>query len=279
MIMPSGELLECSRTKNQSVFKHAMGGYGLIGVITDLDVEMVRNTRLFPAFLHLPAERLAFLRKYIESEDQSDLSELKSTGVISRLSREIYRAQLGSETMKSFRWWNETVLGPKLINGEITRNSLSNEPVKVLSDRNPYRTDIIHEYFVGFDRFDEFLEICRQVVPASFQELLNVTIRYVATDEESTLAYATSPRIAAVMSFSQEKTKRAEADMQRMTHELIERVLDIGGTYYLPYRPHATVTQFARAYSDAELFVSAKKDYDQELLLRNNLWDTYLAKL
>jgi len=172
--------------------------------------------------------------------------------------------------MKSFRWWNETVLGPKLINGEITRNSLSNEPVKVLSDRNPYRTDIIHEYFVGFDRFDEFLEICRQVVPASFQELLNVTIRYVATDEESTLAYATSPRIAAVMSFSQEKTKRAEADMQRMTHELIERVLDIGGTYYLPYRPHATVTQFARAYSDAELFVSAKKDYDQELLLRNN---------
>jgi len=53
MIMPSGELLECSRTKNQSVFKHAMGGYGLIGVITDLDVEMVRNTRLFPAFLQL----------------------------------------------------------------------------------------------------------------------------------------------------------------------------------------------------------------------------------
>jgi len=309
MIVPSGELIECSRTQNQSLFKHAMGGYGLIGIITDLDIEMVRNARLVPKLTQMPAEHFsdafksavkdpsvkmaygrmnvgrdqilshALLRTYIETDDQTNLPAASNSGIVSRLSRKIYRAQLGNETMKSFRWWNETVLGPKLLSGELTRNSLTNEPVKTLEDRNPDRTDIIHEYFVSFDRFDEFLGICRQVIPASFQELLNITLRYVATDEDSILAYATSPRIAAVMSFSQEKTQRAESDMQRMTQELIEQVLDIGGTYYLPYRPHATLAQLARAYPGAQQFVSAKKSYDPHLLLRNNLWDTYLAKL
>lgn len=309
MIMPSGELVECSRLQNQQLFNHTMGGYGLIGVITDLDVEMVRNTRLVSAFQHMPAEdfskefksavenntvKMAYgrvkverddffnrilMRTYSEADNQSNLPAASGSGVVSKLSREIYRAQLGNETMKSFRWWNETVIGPKIIDGEITRNSVINEPVKTLADRNPDRTDIIHEYFVDFDRFDEFLSICREVIPASFQELLNVTLRYIDTDNESILAYATTPRIAAVMSFSQEMTQRAEADMQRMTQQLIERVLDIGGTYYLPYRPHATMEQFTRAYPNCEKFSTAKKNYDPDLMLRNNLWDTYLSRL
>jgi len=309
MIMPSGELLECSRHQNQQLFNHAMGGYGLIGVITDLDVEMVRNTRLVSAFQHMPAEdfssafksavennavKMAYgrvkverddffnrilMRTYSKADNQADLPAASGSGVVSRLSREIYRAQLGNETMKSFRWWNETVIGPKVIDGEVTRNSLINEPVKTLADRNPDRTDIIHEYFVDFDRFNEFLLICREVIPASFQELLNVTLRYIATDNESILAYATTPRIAAVLSFSQEVTQRAEADMQRMTQQLIEQVLDIGGTYYLPYRPHATIEQFTRAYPNCAKFANAKNNYDQKLVLRNNLWDAYLSKL
>ena len=79
------------------------------------------------------------------------------------------------------------------------------------------------------------------MIPASYQEFLNVTLRFIDTDPDSWLAYAPVPRIAAVMSFSQEMTARAEADMARMTRELIDGITGIGGTYYLPYRPHATV--------------------------------------
>jgi len=309
MIMPSGELVECSRKKNRELFNHAMGGYGLIGIITDLDIDMVPNSRLVPTFKHIPAEKfsdafksavedanikMAFgrvnverddffnrilLRTYKETENQTDLPLASSSGVVSHISRKVYRAQLGNETMKSFRWWNETVIGPHLLDGEITRNSIINEPVKTLANRNQDRTDIIHEYFVDFDRFNEFLAICREVIPASYQELLNVTFRYIATDKDSILAYATTRRVAAVMSFSQEKTLRAEADMKRMTQELIGRVIDIGGTYYLPYRPHATQDQFIRAYPSAEQFLLTKNTLDPHSILRNNLWDTYFSKL
>jgi len=273
MIMPSGELVECS------AFQHMPA--------EDFSKEFksaVENNTVKMAYGRVKVERDDFfnrilMRTYSEADNQSNLPAASGSGVVSKLSREIYRAQLGNETMKSFRWWNETVIGPKIIDGEITRNSVINEPVKTLADRNPDRTDIIHEYFVDFDRFDEFLSICREVIPASFQELLNVTLRYIDTDNESILAYATTPRIAAVMSFSQEMTQRAEADMQRMTQQLIERVLDIGGTYYLPYRPHATMEQFTRAYPNCEKFSTAKKNYDPDLMLRNNLWDTYLSRL
>ena len=94
------------------------------------------------------------------------------------------------------------------------------------------------------------------MIPASYQQLLNITLRYVDTDRDSVLAYAPEPRIAAVLLFSQEKTVRGEADMARMTHALIERVLDIGGTYYLPYRPHASLDQLSRGYPRAAEFAA-----------------------
>ena len=81
------------------------------------------------------------------------------------------------------------------------------------------------------------------------------------------------------MSFSQEMTLRAEADMQRLTREMIYRVMEIGGTYYLPYRPHATLGQFSDAYPRARVFAIAKREIDPKLTFRNALWDRYLAPL
>ena len=81
------------------------------------------------------------------------------------------------------------------------------------------------------------------------------------------------------MLFSQEMTARAEADMGRMTESLIEAVLGVGGSYYLPYRLHATTAQFQRGYPRAAEFVALKRRLDPGLVLRNALWDRYLATL
>lgn len=309
MVLPSGDLVTCSPTRDAVLFNLAMGGYGLIGVIVDLEVEMVKNTRLVPQFQRMKAEAFpaafdavlndpavtmaygrlnverdsffsdALLISYRETEDQSELPAASGSGWMSHLASRIYRAQLGQEEFKSLRWWVEASVSPAIGSGEATRNSLINEPVVTLDDRNPDRTDILHEYFISFDQFEEFLTACREVIPASYQEFLNVTLRYVAQDDQSVLSYATVPRIAAVMSFSQELTARAEADMARMTSALIERISAIGGAYYLPYRPHATVAQLAATYKGAGEFARAKRELDPNLVLRNNLWDSYLGQL
>ncbi|WP_171212442.1 FAD-binding oxidoreductase [Ruegeria sp. HKCCA5426] len=309
MLLPTGELVTCSPTEKTDLFNLGMGGYGLIGIIVDMDVEMVPNTRLSPSFEVMEAqgfaaafqsaiddpavtmaygrlnvERDTFFEKallitYRETDDQTELPPATGSGWMSHAASRLYRAQLGSEAFKSFRWWNETTLGPALGGGDATRNSLINEPVVTLDDRNPDRTDILHEYFVGFDAFDNFLTACREVIPASYQEFLNVTLRYVAQDNQAVLSFASEPRIAAVMSFSQEMTQRAEADMARMTQALIDRIVEIGGAYYLPYRPHARLDQLTSAYARAAEFAQAKRQLDPRLVLRNNLWDSYLGQL
>ena len=309
MVLPSGELVTCSPTENADLFNLGMGGYGLIGVVVDMEVEMVKNSRLVPTFdlmdasefaasfkkaIEDPAVTMAYGRlnveresffhnalliTYRETNDQENLPAAAGSGWMAHAASRIYRAQLGNEALKFFRWWNESRVGPALGGGEVTRNSLINEPVLTLDDRNPHRTDILHEYFVGFDAFDGFLTACREVIPSSYQEFLNVTLRYVAQDDQSVLSFARVPRIAAVMSFSQELTHRGEADQARMTRDLIDRIVDIGGAYYLPYRPHATLDQLTKSYPRAEEFSTAKREMDPDLVLRNNLWDQYLGQL
>ena len=309
MVLADGSVATCSREENAELFRHAMGGYGLFGAITEMELDMVPNARLSPRFEDIDSEQLgtrlaqalssdstiqmaygrmdvsldrflerALLITYRPTTDQKNLPRASGSGFVSRTSRHIFRAQVESDRAKHLRWWTEAELGPRVA-GEATRNTLMNEPVVTLDDRDPFRTDILHEYFVAPERFADFVGACQAVIPASYQQLINITLRFVATDRDSVLAYAPEPRIAAVLLFSQEKTVRGEADMARMTGALIERVLDIGGTYYLPYRPHASLAQLSRGYPRAAAFAQAKRAADPDLLFRNALWDGYLANL
>ena len=197
-------------------------------------------------------------------------------GSLTTVSREMYRAQIGSEIAKRTRWLAETKVAT-IGSGISTRNSLMNEPVANLADRDTSRTDILHEYFVVPERFPEFVRACQDVIPSSGLEFLNVTLRYLAPDKQSVLAYARERRIAAVMSFSQRTTPEGERKMLTMTEALIDRVTDLGGAFYLPYRLHARHDQVRAAYPRFDEFVGRKNHYDPGLLFRNLMWDTYAA--
>ena len=309
LMLADGEIVTASRTENADLFRLTMGGYGLTGAILDMIVEIEPNRRLVPTFARMATHEFApvfvaaceagdvsmaygrlnvdrnnffedaLMITYRDAADQADLPPASGSGFMSHAAAWVFRAQLMNEPMKDLRWWFEASLGPRIGAGEVTRNSLLNEPVATLDDGDPTRTDILHEYFVPPERFADFARICQSVIPASYQEMMNITLRYVRADNESVLSYAPAPRIACVMLFSQEMTARAEADHQRMTRELIDGALEIGGVYYLPYRPHATRTQFARAYAGAGDFVDAKRTLDPNEVFRNGFWDRYLKGL
>ncbi len=305
MLLADGSHITASRTENADLFAAAMGGYGLIGLITEMEVEAAPNQLLEPAFEVMAAEdfamafqaavrrvpmvygrlnidRAGFFREAMLgtwTPVEGEIPPASGSGWLSKASRAIFRAQPGNEWVKRRRWGIETGIGAWLT-GAASRSTLMNEPVVTLDDRDPTRTDILHEYFVAPERFGDFLAICRAIIPASYQELLNVTLRWVERDETALLSYAPQgPRIASVLLFSQEMSLRGEADMAWMTGRLIDAVQGIGGSYYLPYRPHASPAQFRAGYARAEEFAALKRRVDPGLLFRNALWDRYIASI
>lgn len=309
LMLADGTIMNCSRTENAELFGLAMGGYGLVGILLDLEVEMAPNTFMRPEYERMDADALGerFMRRlgdpagvkmmyarlnvaradfFTEAllvsyrpdpTPPEGLPPVARHGALTGLTRSIYRAQIGSESAKRARWLAETRGAPRLGSGVATRNTLLNEPVANLGSTPAGRTDILHEYFVPPARFNAFLAACRQIIPKAKAEFLNVTLRYVSRDETSVLSFAPTDRIAAVMSFSQAMTPEGEAEMLLMTEALIERVAELGGSYYLPYRLHARVDQFRRIYAGAERFAERKRHYDPGLLFRHALWDNYLA--
>lgn len=306
LMLASGDLITCSPTENAELYALTIGGYGLLGVVVNLDVSMVPNVLLRPTHELLPAAELApamvsrierdttvqmvygrlavdarrFLRESVLVTYRSVPGKppaAASGGLAVALSREVFRAQIGSDSAKRRRWYAETIVAPKASSGIASRNRLLNEPVAHLVSRDRSRTDILHEYFLPAGALEVFLDTCRRVIPASRQDLLNVTLRYVAEDRASVLAYARGPRVAAVMFFSQRMTEADEEDMVVMTRQLIDAALDAGGSFYLPYRLHARPDQLARAYPHLREFLDGKRRYDPGLLFRNLMWDRYFA--
>jgi FAD/FMN-containing dehydrogenase len=304
LMLADGTVVTSSRTENQELFQLAMGGYGLFGIVLEVEAAMVENRLLRPTQTVIPTKefarafvgvidedalvlmaygRLSVARRgfldeallvtYRTTSSNGPLPPAGMGGLVTSVSREIYRAQIGSEAAKRARWLAETKLG----SGAATRNTLMNEPVANLAGRDTTRTDILHEYFVPPDRFNDFIAACQEIIPRSGIEFLNVTLRYVAADSESVLAFAPTRRIAAVMSFSQEMRPEAEAAMRRMTEALIDRVVAIGGSFYLPYRLHARRDQVAKAYPNVARFVERKGHYDPQLLFRNTMWQEYFT--
>jgi FAD/FMN-containing dehydrogenase len=306
LMSAAGDVLTCSPAENTELFGLVTGGYGLFGVVLDVDVAMVENTLLAPTYELMPAAqvgprlatgaaqdaevRMAYGRLAVDA--RRFLREallvtfrpapgapppVASGGLFVTLSREIFRAQIGSDRAKRVRWYAETVAGPKASSGIASRNRLLNEPVANLAGRDRGRTDILHEYFLPADGLEPFLAACRTAIPASRQDLLNVTLRYVREDRISRLAYARGDRVAAVMLFSQAMARADEEDMTAMTQRLIDAALDAGGSFYLPYRLHARRDQIIRAYPRLEEVVARKRHYDPDLLFQNAMWQRYLA--
>jgi len=283
-----------------------MGGYGLVGIIVDLEPALTDNQLLRATYELMPAAqvgrrlaagiaqdasvRMAYGRLAVDA--RRFLREallvtfrpvagtppvVTSGGLMVSLSREVFRAQVGSDAAKRARWYAETIAAPKASSGVASRNRLLNEPVAHLAGRDRSRTDILHEYFLPAAGLEPFLAACRTVIPGSRQDLLNVTLRYVQADPTSVLAYARDTRVAAVMLFSQRMTRADEVDMATLTQRLIDAALDAGGSFYPPYRLHARREQVARAYPRLKEFIARKRHYDPGLLFQNAMWTRYLA--
>jgi FAD/FMN-containing dehydrogenase len=298
--------VECGPDANTDLFKLALGGYGLYGIILEADIAIVPNVMYEPEFVTVSTADYAttFARRVYEAGstvemaygrlsvdpdgllDEAIIGTFKpvpeTRGAVlplvpalnSEVARAIYRNSANSGAGKALRWWLEREAGPWLAD-QTSRNSILNEPSAVFANRTEDTTDILHEYFVPQARLWDFVAHAKEIIERAPGNLLNVTVRDVRRDSRSVLAYAHADAFGLVMSFLQERNATGEERMQRMTRELVDAAIATGGSFYLPYRLHATNEQLRRAYPDWNAAMQAKDRYDPKHIFQNGLYETY----
>jgi FAD/FMN-containing dehydrogenase len=308
LMTADGEILNCSRAQNNDLFALAAGGYGLFGVILDVRLRVVPNERyrveraVFPAESYeaefaqrvelSPDAEMAFGRLCVVPGETTFLREAILTsfhrdpaadGAIppltpindGGLTRAIYRSSIGSDYGKSLRWKAEKNIGTAIFGKYFSRNQILHNGVDRLRERSADRVDILHESFVPKGQVSAFLDQLRDIIPRHNIDLLNVTVRTVGRDSDTVLRYADRDMFAFVFLFNQPLSEGADAKLEAATREIVDATLALGGSYYLPYRLHATPDQFRRAYPGAALFFEGKVRFDPSELFQNGFSKRY----
>jgi FAD/FMN-containing dehydrogenase len=140
-----------------------------------------------------------------------------------------------------------------------------------------HQADLLQEYFVPVGAFAAFARQMRRILVASQANVLNVSIRHSPADARSLLRWAPTDVFSFVVYHKQRSWAGADAEAGRWTRRLVDAALAHGGRYYLPYRLHATPTQFRRAYPEHIALARIKDAIDPQNRFRNRLWDKYLS--
>lgn len=306
LMLADGTIVKCSRTQNQELFSLVLGGYGLFGIILDVDLRVVPNEKykiersdvstadyaktLAEKTLDTNGVAMVYGRLRVTPENflqegrinifrrlpatnllVSALGELKDSG----LQRAIFRGSVGSNYGKELRWDAEKYFSSAFSGDVFDRNKILYEPAAWFQDRSTNTTDILVECFVPPGQFEPLLVELRKIIPQNQADLLNVTVRDINRDDDSFLRYADKDMISLVMLFSQARDAAGEEKMSKLTQEIVGATLRHDGRFYLPYRLHATPEQFNEAYPQAKKFFELKRKYDPDELFQNEFYLKY----
>jgi decaprenylphospho-beta-D-ribofuranose 2-oxidase len=314
IMLADGSVRHASRSENAELFRLAIGGYGMFGIILDVDLELVENCIYQQSSEVMP---LAALPEYFERKIRGDSHARLFIGrpsiapncflddtIVTKWSvtsarpkgifqldheRNVRRDRFLFGLSRKYRWgrtlrWQ----AEKLISlhpsrgGFVSRNNAMRPPVsaiKMFEYDSPADTDVIQEFFVPIPRFVPFMKEARTVLRESGTNLLGLTIRYVKTDPESFLSYA--PReeaLAAVLYINEPLSPEGWKKSNELAQQLTRLAVQNGGTFYLTYAREVELEDLRRAYPNIDGFFQAKHRYDPENRFTSRFFELYKRK-
>jgi FAD/FMN-containing dehydrogenase len=308
VVLANGELVEATPMKNQDLFYSAIGGYGGIGVIVEATLSLDDNVKIERRtsrmkiadfkdyfFKNIRGRKdIIFYNADIYPNDYEDISEVswyKTDKEVTIDQRIIPKDRNYFFLPKLTKFISTVPFGPSLRknviepfyyleNRVVWRNWEASYDVNELEpgDRSAY-TYVLQEYFVPVEKFNDFYPKMKKVFQEKNVNVLNVSIRHAYQDPGTILAWARSEVFAFVVYYKQALDPDSRFKVKEWTKVMIDQVLSVGGSYYLPYQIHASLDQFKRAYPNSDKYFQLKKKYDPSERLQNNLLNAYAPNL
>ena len=308
IVLANGGVQYCTKdNENKDLFNAAIGGYGLLGVVTEIELQVRENKVYKLNAEHITKE--AFVKKFEKSviagkdvEMFFARFDLDKNNFLDKLVFSAYtdtKVAPASEPLKDFnngnfilnkafaftqysnivklmRQYLERKRQDVSIASNITRNQLMYNPVGNYVTRNDKKIDLLQEYFIPRKNFVEFVQFLQSIKSDLAKPLMNITLRQVNKDDQSILNYANDDMIAFVMFFRGPKNQAFEVLMEKISLKMTDKSLSLEGNYYLPYRAYQTKEQFQKAYPKFQTFNDIKAKYDPEKHFTNKFYENYL---
>jgi decaprenylphospho-beta-D-ribofuranose 2-oxidase len=311
LLNADGEILNVSRKENDELFSLVIGGYGLFGVILDIELELTDDelyemktksmdySEYADYFINEvknnPNVRM-HLSRISTAPDDSFLKEMYATDYVipSGDSQQILE---DFNTLKEdrFTWltkfslgisrkydWGKNVfwgLQEKYFEQEhgtlISRNNVMRSESEFLLYENEKNTDVLQEYFVPIEEFPAYIDDLRDVLSQEDLNLVIITIRYVQKNEDAVLSYAKDDMFALVLLINQGLSKDEQEDTEKIIRKMIDVTLEHDVSYYLPYMLYPTREQMQVAYPRATEFFQKKLEYDPNERYMNLFYEEY----
>lgn len=312
IVTANGEILNCSRRENAELFRLAVGGYGLFGIIASATIRLAERQKVRRSVKIESVENLSSLftdrinKGFLYGDFQFAIApesdDFLRTGVFScylpvsnetpiepsrELSAEDWKNLLflaHVDKQKAFELYAAHYLAT---DGQIywsDTHQLSvyldnyhEELDQKLNAKNP-SSEMITEIYISLTSLPDFLERVRKDFRENQVELIYGTIRLIKRDDESFLAWAREDFACIIFNLHIEHSsagfEKAKTDFQR----LIDRSIEFGGSFYLTYHRWATKKQISACYSQFADFLSLKIKFDAGEVFQSD-WYCYFKKM
>ena len=302
LVDANGDLLRCSRTENAELFRLAIGGYGLFGVIYSVTLRLMPSHRVRRVVEVTSIERLeglfrervaagftygdfqyktdegsaGFLRDgvmscYVPVEDGEDGDDMVEPRYL--LSERDWRGLLYLSHADKARAFEEYAGFYMRTNGQ-TYDSDTFQLSMYIDDyhRELDRslnagakcTETITEVYVPPGSLADFMDAAARELRARKANVIYGTIRLIERDDETFLNWARQPYACIVFNLHVEHTEAGVAQTADALRALIDLATERGGSYFLTYNKFATGEQLARCYPQFGEFLAMKDRYDPE---------------
>jgi len=305
LVTAGSHVLELTRAQHAELFGAVFGGYGALGVVTEIELELDANRRLervvrdvalegYPAFFaeHVRADSRVILQNADLAPPSFSAPRSIAWAVTDKPlteRRRLVPRNLNYSLEQNVVWAVTELPGGHRLRESLTQKLVVDTPAVVWRNHEAsldtasleprtraMSTYLLQEYFIPIAAFASFAHDMAQILKRHNVNAVNVSIRHSPPDSEALLTWARAEVFSFVLYYKQRSTARASAASGVWTRELVDAALAHGGRYYLPYRLDATTQQFDRAYPEARAFAAVKSRIDPANRFRNLLWDKYL---
>lgn len=310
IMLADGNIHKVTLQNQPELFNALIGGYGLFGIILEVELEVIENViyqrdaiilnyKDFPEFFeaiiqdhtyelfyaHLSTSPLSFFKDmiiygYKKIDSDTPFQPLGKISLVN-LRRFLINLSKRRQYAQIFKWIAEKYIDPTIDTirkkNILSRNEIMHDSVEYLENALVDETDILHEYFIPRKHFIAYIDQLRTLLKSSKIPVLNASVR-VVNKESNMLNYAPQDMFAIVLYLNQRVNTKALQAMEKLTSDLIDLALKFEGTFFLPYQLHYAREQLEKSYPNIDAFFELKRKYDPSLLFMNNFYAKYARK-